>query len=106
MPGGSKQHRQDAAIQALLMSPSITEAASQTGISERTLRRWLADPDFKRQYVAAKRELVFLAITRAQREILKAVEAQVDILNDKEAPATARLRAAGDLIHMAFKGLE
>jgi hypothetical protein len=106
MPSGSKRHHQDAAIQALLTSPSIPEAASQIGISERTLRRWLADPNFKHQYINTKREIVLLGINRAQREVLKAVEAQTDILNDKEAPASARLRAAGDLIHLAFKGLE
>ena len=66
MSGGSKRHQQDVAIRALLTSPSITDAASQAGISERTLRRWLADPEFKRQYIAAKREIVFLAINRAQ----------------------------------------
>ena len=49
--------------------------------------------------------MLFLGINRAQREVLSAVEAQVDIPNDKEAPASARLRAANDLIQMAFNGL-
>ena len=40
----AKQHR---AIAALISSPTVGEAAKAAGVSERTLARWMGDPDFR-----------------------------------------------------------
>jgi hypothetical protein len=43
------------AVAALLAEPTIVAAARSLKISERTLRRWLEDPEFHSAYRAAKR---------------------------------------------------
>jgi hypothetical protein len=47
--------RHDAAVAALLSSPSIRSAADRTGISERTMRRWLRHPLFADRLAAEQR---------------------------------------------------
>ena len=47
--------RHDAAVAALLSSPSIRSAADRASISERTLRRWLRDPLFADRVAAEQR---------------------------------------------------
>jgi hypothetical protein len=48
--------RHDRAIQSLLTSTSIRQAAERAGLHERTLRRWLADPLFADRLAVAQRE--------------------------------------------------
>ena len=45
------------AILALLSEQTISKAATKAGVSEKTLRRWLADDEaFKAEYAAARRK--------------------------------------------------
>ena len=70
-PGSS--HKRDQAIAALLAQPTITAAANVVGISEKTLRRWLQDPDFAAEHRAAQRQAVDLAIARLKQATGEAV---------------------------------
>ena len=64
-PGSPLTPRQQAVLPVLALSPSIAQAARDTGVSERTIRRWLDDPDFQEQlsqlheasYDVARRQL-------------------------------------------------
>ena len=40
--------RQQAVLPIVALAPSITQAASESGVSQRTLHRWLNDPRFPR----------------------------------------------------------
>jgi transposase-like protein len=77
MPGhGEKLSRKkNAAIAALLTQPTITAAAKDVGIDESTLRRWLKEPTFKREFRAAREDVVETAVGRLQQCAGKAVEA-------------------------------
>lgn len=46
------------AILALLSSTTCAGAAARIGVHETTLRRWLANPDFAREYQGAKDRLL------------------------------------------------
>ena len=48
-PGSPLTPRQQAVLPVLAISPSIAQAARDTGVSERTIYRWLDDPDFQEQ---------------------------------------------------------
>jgi hypothetical protein len=50
------------AILALLSSRTCGTAAYRTGVCESTLRRWLADPGFAREYQEAKDRLLVLGL--------------------------------------------
>ena len=73
---GEKRTRlEEAAITALLACPTIEAAAEQAGIAPATLRRWLAEPEFKARYRAARRSVVEGAIGRLQQAATQAVDA-------------------------------
>ena len=54
----------DLAITALMAQPTIVRAAEVAGISERTLRRWLANPPFRRAYREECRRVLATATSR------------------------------------------
>ena len=94
------------AIAALLHSESIRDAAKEAGLAEATLHRYLKDESFKEAYRAAKREIIDHAICRLQRSTGKAVKALVDIIEEKAAPASARVSAAKTILEMSIKAVE
>lgn len=100
------EQKQERTISALLQAQSLKEAASQAGISEATLHRWLAQPAFQEAYRAAKREVVGHAICRLQRSSGQAVKTLEDVMKDGESPATSRVSAAKIILEMALKGVE
>ena len=100
------EQKQERAISALLQAQSLKEAASQAGISEATLHRWLKDEAFQIAYRAAKREVVNHAICRLQRSSGQAVKTLEDVMRDGESPATSRVSAAKIILEMALKGVE
>jgi len=57
----------------LLKNATIAEAASCVGISEKTLRRWLRDPQFAADHRAAQRQAVELAIAGLKQATGEAV---------------------------------
>jgi len=73
---GSKRLRHvESAVAALLSQPTIEAAAATIGVNERTLRRWLTEPEFKAAYRTARREVVESAIGRLQAVATRAVDA-------------------------------
>jgi hypothetical protein len=72
--GGKRPQREDAAIAALLVGPTIARAATKAGIGESTLLRWMAEPEFKARYRAARRQVVESAIGRLQQAATEAVD--------------------------------
>jgi hypothetical protein len=74
MPGGRPLTRKkEAAIGALLCSGTIGRAAEVAGISERTLKNWLATPDFAAAYRAERLKLVEHASGLMQSACVSAV---------------------------------
>ena len=57
--------RQEQAIGALLLEPTIARAAQSAAISERTLRRWLERDNFRAAFMVAWRGAVTQATARA-----------------------------------------
>lgn len=90
--------RQNKAIQALMTQPTKAEAAKAAGISPATLRRYLADEEFKREYNKALSELVKEAATQARQHLAPALQCLRDIVDDETKPCTARVQASRALI--------
>jgi hypothetical protein len=67
--------REDRAILALLSTPTRRAAAQRTGISERTLDRYLADPGFARRYSEARAAAYTEALADVQAAASEAVSA-------------------------------
>jgi hypothetical protein len=58
-----KENNKEKALTALLESASIIEAAETSGLSARTLRRYLEDKEFSDKYDTAKRQVVESAVS-------------------------------------------
>ncbi len=82
------------AILALLHEPMLTRAATTVGVHERTLRRWLAAPAFRRAYHAAKREAFSHAIGLTQRYAPVAVTTLVHVMTDPKTTPGVKVSAA------------
>lgn len=104
---GKLSRKQDLAIAALLTCPTLQAAAQQCGLSETTLWRWLKhDPGFQTAYRDARRELVRVALGAVQAACSDAVETLRSVMQDGNAPASARVAAARTVLDMSLKGVE
>lgn len=84
--------RQQAALPAIVWSPSIAQAARASGVGESTLRRWLSDPDFRDHVALLRRESVQLA--RQEFQSLMPLCASVFAEAMQAPDFSIRLRAA------------
>ena len=69
-----KENNKEKALTALLESASITEAAQTSGLSEKTLRRYLEEKEFSDEYATARRQIVESAVSGLQQAANEAVE--------------------------------
>jgi hypothetical protein len=104
--GGKAERKFDVAIAALLTEPSLREAAVKAGVSERTLFRWQQHPVFRERFAAARRETVRQAVAQLQAVSSKAVETLEAVMVDPEAPASARVAAAREVLGQSIKAVE
>ena len=61
-----KTANREKALSALLESATITDAAKSCGLNEKTLRRYLEDAEFQKEFRAARRVLFEQNIVRLQ----------------------------------------
>ena len=106
MPGhGSRlAHKKELAVAALLTQPSVVAAVEQIGVSEKTVWRWLREPDFAEAFAQARREFLGLALARLQRAAGQATTRLMELL-DAEDDKLA-LRAAATILSQAVRGAE
>lgn len=85
----------------VLMCKTLKEAATQSGISERTLRRIRKTADFQEALNAARAaafERVYDVVCAAAPESAAQL---IAIMNDQSAPASARVAAARSVLDLA-----
>jgi hypothetical protein len=90
----------------LLLAPTLADAAHTAGIGEVTAWRWLKEADFQAAYREARRAVVQQAITQVQRATGEAVETLRSVMQDAEAPASAKVSAAKAILETAVKAVE
>jgi predicted DNA-binding transcriptional regulator AlpA len=95
---------QENALNALLASVSITEAAQKCGLSEKTLRRYLYDTDFQKEFRAARRVVFEQNIVRLQSLHAGAVDTLERNLNCENP--SVEVRSAQIIIEGSRKDFE
>jgi hypothetical protein len=93
------------ALEALLASNTVGEAAEKAELSPRTLWRYLADPEFQEVYREQRALLLQQTITALQRVGAEAVAVLQDSISPDEE-ANLRLRAARSALDHMFRGVE
>jgi hypothetical protein len=96
--------RRQGAVAALLSSSSISAAARQCDVGERTLRRWLTEPAFIGMYHDAQQQLLKASINKLRSASVEMVETLRRVALDTDAPAGARAGAARSALELLFKG--
>jgi hypothetical protein len=104
--GEKVTRKQELTIAALLTAQSVGAAAQQAGIAEPTLYRWLKDDAFQTAYRDARRAIVQQAIVQVQQATGEAVETLRAVMQDHEAPASAKVSAAKAILETAIKAVE
>lgn len=104
--GEKLTRKQDQAIAALIVCPSILDAARQSGVAEVTLYRWLKDAGFQAAYRDARRAVVQQALVQIQDACGEAVKTLRAIMRNSKAPASAKVSAAKAILDMAVKAVE
>ena len=84
--------RQQAVLPVVVNSPSLAEGARLSGVSERTLRRWLEDDAFRDELARRRQESADLACQALQGVLLRSVSVLAESLEDPDK--SIRLRAA------------
>jgi DNA-binding transcriptional MerR regulator len=95
---------QENALNALLASVSITDAAQKCGLSEKTLRRYLGDASFQKEFRAARRVVFEQNIVRLQSLHAGAVDTLERNLNCENP--SVEVRAAQIIIEGSRKDFE
>lgn len=91
---------------ALLEYPTISTAAKACGLSESTLYRRLADPEFKAELEKRRLQVVESACNSLQGRMSEAVEALASIMNDGKAGKIARVNAAKAILEFGLRSVE
>lgn len=85
------------------MCDTQADAASYAGISAATMRRYMHDDEFRREYRNASMELISEATRRAQRSVKTAVETLEDIAANTEASDAVRVSASRSLLEYCLR---
>jgi hypothetical protein len=99
-----KTANQEKALSALLEASSISEAARNCGLNEKTLHRYLKDAEFQKEFKAARRMIFEQNIVRLQSLHAKAVETLEKNLNCDNP--SVEVRAAQIIIEGSRKDFE
>jgi hypothetical protein len=102
--GQRLSRKQEQAVAALFDHATIAQAAATVGVSERTLRRWMQEPDFEAEHRAVRRRIVEDAITRLQQLSTAAVLALNRNLTCGNP--SVEVRAAQVICDQSYKALE
>lgn len=94
------------AIKALIAHETVSDAAKACNLARDTIYRYMRDPIFDHELKKAKRVLVNRAILSLQQSCRHAATALAAICRDEEAPPSARVAAAREILNQTMKAIE
>jgi|HubBroStandDraft_5_1064220.scaffolds.fasta_scaffold19182_7 hypothetical protein len=100
------ERKMASAVGAVLTAPTLEDAAQAIGIPVSTLRRWRNRPEFTRQLALVQEEILQGIAGTLRSAGLDAARVLRQIVNDPQAKAPARVRAAGLILASLFRNHE
>ncbi len=98
--------RQMLAMGALLAGGTLAHAASSSGVSQRTVARWLDQPAFVQKLQAATDQLIDDVVARVRFRALRAADTLTSLHQDPNVRPCDRIAAARTLLDFAFRTRE
>ena len=99
-------HKQIQALAALLTQPTKEKAAQAAGIGVTTLKRYLSDPAFQKEYQKAVSDLIEDAATAAKQSLAPALSCLREIVEREDASDANKIAASSKLIEYGLKLIE
>lgn len=93
-------------MQALLSSRTVKEAAEKAGTTDRTIRRYMKDPEFIGVYKDRVSEVMAAATRNLQQHLAAAIDRLGRIVTDDEESGTNQIAAARTLLDYGLKFTE
>lgn len=94
------------ALLALLSEPTKEKAAAAAGITSKTLRKFLDNPEFQAEYRSAFSSMVSDAVRQAQKTLSPALTTLEEIMQDDAQNGQIRVSAARSLLEFSLKATE
>ena len=104
--GAKFGRKKEEAIAALLLYPTVEQAARAAHLGVKTLVRWMKLPEFEKAYRKARHDTFSRATARLQQASVAAVSTLQKIMVDPTASASSRIRAAQCILEYATKANE
>lgn len=95
--------KQQKALLAPLTNPTKEKAAAAAGITSKTLRGYLADPEFQAEYRKAFAGMVEDATRQAQQAIAPALSTLREVVEDSGEGSQFRISAARSILEYSLK---
>jgi transposase len=96
-------HRQERAIQALVTTNTISQAAKKAKVSERSVYLWINQDHFQTCLRVARDKALGHTSTRLQQITARAVKTLEDIMDDEKNSASSRVSAARLSLDMMYR---
>lgn len=97
--------KQNKALRAIITTPTIKEAADVSGISERTIYRYINDPQFMTAYRSLKSEIMRGVTNKIQLSSTTAIDTLVDVMENSKSDI-ARVQAASKILDLTYQTYE
>lgn len=101
--GGTNDTKKEKALAALLSHKTRYEAARAAGITEKTLRGYFEDEEFRRRYAQACSEIVSDATRQAQQGAESALAVLREIMENRKENSRSRIQAARSTLDFALR---
>lgn len=98
--------KQQKALVALLTQPTKEKAATAAGITSKTLRSYMDDPEFLAEYRKAFSDLVEDATRKVQQTLDPAVAVLREVMEDVSENGQVRVSAARSVLEYGLKMTE
>jgi transposase len=101
----NRQQRRQSLLTILACGATVAQAAQQTGISERTVYRYLAKPAFRRELEARQDETAQRTAARLLAAAPQALKTLIEVQNSSASPGVRRA-AARDVLELSQRHRE
>jgi hypothetical protein len=103
---GELKRRQRAFVGALLVAPTIKQAAECVGVTERTARRWWTLPEVQAELRRLQEQELSAAARQAVLGMGEALGVLREIVKDRRAPRAHRISAARAVLAVGLRVYE
>ena len=102
----STNTRREIVLAALVTGNTIKGAAKITGVNEKTIRRWLSDPDFSGEIAQARADVTKDIIHGLIAKAETAISTLDSIMTAEKVSAHAKVQAARCILEFAMRAIE